>query len=323
MGSLVSVVTCALNQADWVRKTVPKIKASLGDTPYEIIVVNDQTEDDCCERLDEDVRIIKTPTRFGVSKSRRLGVSYASGDTLLFTDPHCDYPGTALQDLVGLARSREIICLPKTRTLPISRRTRFGGRLGFCDRGLKITHSYGATSKYPALLGSIYCVQRRVYDILGGWPELPGVWGYSEQALSLMAWFAGVDIVVDERHVCNHEHYHPHNRFSYSVTLSDQANNGHWIFAGFFPETYEEFWAPILKKRFPRKERYWSSLTRTDKDRKGRTFKLIDRFRSEIKARAIRTEKDFFTLVLEKEYPACIPLAKPLSTSSANAASQA
>ena len=301
---LVSVVSCCLNQGDWVRKTVPKMRESLADWPYEIILVDDQSIDGCCHGLPKDVLIVRTEARHGVSASRRLGVSKAQGEILLFSDPHCDYPDHALRDLVEVAWNKQAICLPKTVSLPTEKKPRWGGKLDLCDRGLKISHAHEGPAEYPATVGAIYAVRRDVYDCLGGWPELPGVWGYSEQALSLTAWFAGVPIWIDERHICNHQNYHPNGRFAYRVPMQDQANNGHWVHAAFFPGTYDYFWAPILKKRFRDKPNYWDCLGNRGWESKTHPRRrTITDYRNEILGRSVRTEEDFFRMVLKIDIP--------------------
>jgi len=305
---LLSVISTVCNQGNWVRETVPRMRESLNGWPHEMIIVDDQSIDGSCHGLPEDVRILRTETRHGVSASRRLAVRDSTGDVLLFTDPHCHYPETALADLVACAVEETAIVLPATTSLPISRKPRYGGFLDACDRGLKISHSRNHPAEWPALLGTIYAVNRKTYDKLGGWPELPGVWGYSEQALSLMAWFCGIPIHIATEYICNHQHYHPHDgkKFAYRVPMSHQANNGHWIHAAFFPETYEERWAPVLKKRYRDRAEFWSCLSNRGWETKdpvapgesGR--RTIEQFRQEIQARATRTEHEFYRYVLKE-----------------------
>ncbi len=320
MPPLVTVISAACNQGNWVRETIPRMRESLGDWPHEIIIVDDQSIDGCCTGLDKDVLIIRTETRHGVSASRRLAVRNASGDIFLFSDPHCHYPDHALRDLVACAADKQAICLPPTTSLPTVRRVRYGGFLDPSERGLKISYGRGQPAKWPALLGTIYCMQRGVYEHLGGWPEMPGVWGYSEQALSLMAWFSGVPIYVDPRHVCNHQDYHPKDakgsqHFTYRVKMLDTSFNGHWIHAGYFPQTYETEWAPVLKRKYKDNPGYWACLNNHGWESKdpGVGRRTLKAFRTEIALRAVRSESDFYREVLKKPFPikAEVPISAP------------
>lgn len=307
MKPLVSVITCALNQGDWVRKTIPGIKESLGDYSNEIIVVDDQSVDGCCHGLDQDILVMRTHARYGVSASRRLAARTAQGEVLLFTDPHCHYPGYALRDYVSDALEKRAIVCASTTSRPAVRKTRYGGVLTASDRGLKVSYAKKGPAEFPSLLGTIYAVERGIYDHIGGWPELPGVWGTSEQAFTLASWFAGVPIYINTDHVCNHEHYHPAEgtKFSYRVPGKHHAQNAHWVHACFFPDTYEHHWKPILENRFKKKEsnvecfkgRGWGSK---DPDVGRRTLKEE---RLAIQRRSIRTEEDFYQLVLGIDKP--------------------
>jgi ubiquinone/menaquinone biosynthesis C-methylase UbiE len=118
-----------------------------------------------------------------------------------------------------------------------------------------------------------------------------------------MAWFSGVPIYVDTRHTCNHQHYHPNDRFAYRVPLAHQANNGHWIHAAFFPKTYESYWLPTLKKRFRDRSDYWSCLDKRGWPSKLEGRRTIEGFRKEIADRAVRTEEDFYELILGEPMP--------------------
>lgn len=303
-----SVIMTACQQGDWVRRTVPLIQESMKNEPHEILVVDDQCTDGSCHDLPSDVVVLRTNQRLGVSGSRRFAVKQSEGDVLLFTDPHCEYSPTALASLANSARHKTAIIQPSSISTPKCR-TRFGGQFATCDRGLRVKRAYGRPSYYPVLYGTVYAVRRRVYDDIGGWPELPGVWGYSEQALSLAAWFAGVPILVDSDHRCLHWHYHgvtkfrkgistdelhtmisgnQSSSFSYSCGRSDQAKNAHFVHGLFFPETYERIWKPILVSRFSDRESYTADLEK-------RSFR---KQRAAMERRRVRTEAQFFKEVL-------------------------
>lgn len=290
---------CACQQGDWVRFTVPRARAAMADWPCEIIVVDDHSTDGCCHGLDRDVLILRPERRLGVSASRRLAAEYAQGDVLIFSDPHCDYPPNALKVVAMTAAENRAIVQPATTSPKTTkpedrhRRPRMGGALGVDERGLVIKHAYGEPARSPALIGAIYAFNRRVYDFLGGWPSLPGVWGYSEQVMTLLSWFAGVPIHVVTEKCCTHYNYHVNNRFSYTMPRSDQAKNGHFVHAAFFPRTYETRWRPILEHYFGDYPVYRDPL-------KSGTFR---RFAQLVQERALRSEGDFYQLIFDTQLP--------------------
>jgi len=272
---LVSVIYTACNQGDWVRRTLPLAAESLAGVPHEVIVVDDQSVDGCCHQLGRDCLVVRTEQRVGVSAARRLGASKARGDVLLFSDPHCEYPGGALARLVSLAQVNRAIIQPPTKSRPQSSRVAYGGRLCDEDRGLVVHTSRDRAQPWPALINTIYCLRRDVYDAMGGWPELPGCWGYSEQAMTLLAWSCGIPILVADTEPCIHYAYQEDRRLPYFTSGRERAINAHYVHAAFFPGAYELHWRALLNARFGRaaecdaamRERGYRQLVRQIRER--------------------------------------------------------
>lgn len=300
----VSVIMAALNQGDWVRHTVEQVKNGIGDLDHEIIVVDDHSVDNCCTGLPKDVLVIRPERRAGVSGSRILAASKAQGDMFLFTDPHCDYPENALKDLCTIAYGKWAIYQPKTVTSWKNiKRPRFGGRLDLCPRGLRVGRQYEQIGDNPALIGTIYAVRRDVYEFLGGWPKLPGYWGCSEQALTLMAWFAGCPIKIDTRHICCHHDYHPvkangKQTFAYSVPLSSHADNCHFVHAAYFPTTYNHYWKPMIDSHFERAKTNHRKLFKSED---------FQRHQALVFQRAVHDESEWFNRVMGMQIPMPTP----------------
>lgn len=305
---LVSMVFAACNQGDWVRKTIPRAVESLGAARHEIIVVDDQSTDGCCKGLPRDVLIVRTKERLGVSRSRRLGVSMARGDVLLFSDPHCEYEGS-LGTLTSNARNHPWIWQPNSKRTPDSRRIRSGGRWAISTRGLVVNGRYDGEVANTTLIDTVYAVRKDVYDRLGGWPELPGFWGYSEQGLSLAAWFGGVPVVVDTTMEIVHYDYHRKDeqgkgRFSYSVRPVDQAVNAHYTHALFFPITYPYYWKPMIDKHFAGQVEAGPITEALSSKR----FKSQSSHVLKLGGESGRTEEQFFKQALGMEMPTATPV---------------
>jgi len=285
----VSILMAACNQGDWVRKTIVQVRDGIAPLDHDVIVVDDQSLDGCCHGLPRDVLILRPHDRMGVSGARRFAAQHARGDVLIYTDPHCEYPPGALADLAKAAAKIPGIHQPATRatsTSPIC----LGGVLSVCDRGLRIRGCFSRPSEHPALINSIYAMSRDTHDQLDGWPHLPGVWGCSEQALSLLAWFAKVPIHVHQEHTCIHHHYHEKGRFSYHVTRDDQSSNVFCVHYGFFPLTYDQYWRPMLEERWPG---YIATI-------KSNAFRSLRRHAAKL---AKRSEEEFFREVLKMVMP--------------------
>ncbi len=276
----VSLIFTACNQGDWVRRTLPLARESMGGLQHEIIVVDDQSIDGCCHGLPRDVLVLRTHGRMGVSGARRFGAERAQGDVILYTDPHCEYPDQALAHLAKSAAKIPGIHQPSTRSRPDGPITH-GGAFALSDRGLRIRGCFSGPSDHPVLINSIYALSRETHEALGGWPQLPGVWGCSEQALSLLAWFSDTPIHVDSGHACVHYAYQPDKRFPYHVAREDHAANVHCVHWAFFPEAYDLFWRPTLEQRW---HEYVAPL-------RSNIFRSL---RGHVQKLAKRTEDEFF-----------------------------
>ncbi len=291
MGSKVSVITAACNQGDWVRKTVPRIRESLDGLEHEIIVVDDQSEDGCCHGLDRDVLVARSHHRLGVSGARRLGYEKTEGDVIVYTDPHCEYPDAALARLVRAVLDGEAaIYQPRTRHRPDSDRTYLGAKLQVEDRGLVTAPVQDKPALFPALYNTIYAMRRDTHERLGGWPLLPGVWGYSEQALTLTAWLYAVPIFVADC-LGIHHLYQKDRQFPYTVPARDFGRNAFYVHAGLMPETYPIYWRRILIDRFGEE---------CEEAIKPRDFRV---WRDHVKKHRTRTEREVFRDLLQLPFP--------------------
>ena len=247
---LVSLIYAACNQGDWVRRTLPLAIESLGEIPHEIIIVDDQSIDGCCHNLGKGCLVVRTEQRVGVSAARRIGATKAAGDVLIFSDPHAEYPGGALARLAQLAAINQAIVQPPTKSRPQSSRVAYGGRLEDSDRGIVVHSSRDKAQQWPALINTIYSLPRIVYDLMGGWPELPGCWGYSEQAMTLLAWSCRIPIIVADTQFCIHYAYQIDRRLPYFTSTRERGTNAHYVHAAFFPRRYAQHWKQLLTERF-------------------------------------------------------------------------
>ena len=289
---LASFIAPVCNQGDEARQTIASAREGFGKAPHEFVVVDDHSLDGSCHDMPRDVLIVRTDRRDGVSSARRCGVEQARGDVLVWSDPHCRFPAESLAHLAKLAAESDGIVQP--HIIPaLGSRARAGGALALSERGLRVQRAYRRPAPFPALYGTIYAMKRDVYDRLGGWPKLPGIWSYSEQAMTLMAWFLGIPIKVDSKFTCIHKSYHENKRFPFSVNRTDIASNAHFVHAVFFPETYLHFWRPMLDRHFGRHEGI-------DALPNSRSFRNI---RRHLQRSGVRTESQFFRDVLQMKLP--------------------
>lgn len=293
-----SVIMPVLNQAGEAPKTVRSIRDSLDGLDHEIILVDDGSIDGSCHGVPRDVLVLRMRKRRGCAAAKRAGFDMSTGDMVVFSDAHCRFPNGGLQRLAMLAQETGGVVQPVILPTP-KRHLVYGAKFALGSRGVvaeRVYHKDIHNGYVKALYGSIYMMTRDVYEKIGGWPRLPGVWGGAEVSLSLACWYNDVPIVLDEETICTHFGRMMYTdmsegKFSYSVDRGDTAGNYHYIHGSYFPETYESYWRPILRSAWGGRERFEKQV----KSKSARTTRKM--------VRGTGKERQFFDDVLGIEYP--------------------
>lgn len=104
----VSVVLPVYNEKGHLRTEVERISAALDSSPYsyEIVVVDDGSDDGSSEQLDElvqgreHVRLIRFAHNHGSGAARKAGTAAARGRVVVWTDTDMSYPNEEIPQLV-------------------------------------------------------------------------------------------------------------------------------------------------------------------------------------------------------------------------------
>jgi GT2 family glycosyltransferase len=185
----------ALNEGDYVRRTVDSLCATVPENA-EILVVDDGSTDGCCDFLATaprpNVRLLRG-AQLGVSKGRNFGARHARGEHLIFSDAHVETPEGWWQPIV------DALALPgagaSTPTLIdiVDRDCRgyglqfTGPDIGFNWLDIESDDPYPA----PLLTGAFWAIRRDVFDATGGFDEGMIRWGSEDTEYSLRLWLLG------------------------------------------------------------------------------------------------------------------------------------
>ncbi len=293
----VSILYPVLNQGDELRMTIQSAKEGIGDMPHEIIVVDDMCVDNCTRDLPRDVIVIRNHKRLGCSGSRQVLQREATGDALVWSDPHCRYPVDGLKKMAQAAYDSGVVVIPQAWTGVPGAKLAVGAHYGVNERGLILPKAVDrAHPVQPGLIGTVYVVRKDVWDKVRGWPSLPGVWGCSDTIMSVLLWIGGIQTVVVQDVTCIHK-YSETRRFSFSVSTTGHATNAHWMHKSMFPETYETYWRPLLLKH-PK----WGQsrvMRAVDRRLRGKDFAEFCEFVKSVRL-PDRTEAAFFTDLLRR-----------------------
>ena len=161
-----SIIIVNWNSVDFTRACIASIRANVRDLDYEVIVVDNASQDDTRCLLSgklPSLKLVHSPINVGFAGANNLGVLHSSGNKLLFLNPDTLVLGDAIQKMVArLASSSEIAAV--------------GCRL--LNRDLSLQTS--CVQPFPTILNQVFAldwIQRR-------WPRwsLLGIRSLSEDA---------------------------------------------------------------------------------------------------------------------------------------------
>ena len=300
----ISVIMAACNQGTFLKETVESAIQGLdGCKDYEIIIIDDQSDDGCCDLVEQSdqVKVFRPAEKLGVSHARRLAGTMATGDVIMTTDSHCYYPRRCIWRMAHWAVRQRAIILPQVKIersggayTPVQ-----GGKLTISPRGLR-TDRPSRARENPSLYGSIYLMSRMVWDWIGGWIGLPGYWGGEEVINSVLAYRFGIPIVVVAKHECTHRMYREHAQYPWPLPNHHPSDITHYIHAACFPDTYPTIWNPLIRFHYPK----WMPNPNADPEP----------LRQWIDERAVMDEHKFFKLMFGLDDLAKHPVIKQCLT---------
>jgi GT2 family glycosyltransferase len=168
MQPLISLIIPNRNAGATIKKCLEAASA-LSDKNYEVIVVDDSSEDHSVEIIQQfRCKLIRLKDRSGASKARNVGAGHCSGDIVLFTDADCVLP----KDF--LARVRKALSEHGRDVVIGGTYTQKPYDNGFFSTFQSIFINYSETKKFsnPDYVASHAMVLRTAtFDAIGGFSE--------------------------------------------------------------------------------------------------------------------------------------------------------
>ncbi|MFO1019397.1 MAG: glycosyltransferase family A protein [Planctomycetales bacterium] len=281
--SEISVILTAYNEGLELGRTINSIRRNT-QSDFEVIVVDDgSTDRSLTGKAFRDVTVIRHATRMGVAYSRNEATRLAKGRTLAYLDGHQRLTEGCLDACADLAVRRQAIVCPDLcgfeKNAALIHGARFQSPRDKPPFGAewKILKPVRRVTAMSSLRAPAYVIPAEIYPQVQ-WSRLLRGWGGSEGAISLKAFFSGVDIF----HLCGHIAYHKFKRkFHYKVGW-DEVWRNHAIMARicFSEETWLKYWLPEIFAPH-----------------------LDDKTQKELKSAAIRKEhENFHTLKVRSDY---------------------
>lgn len=197
---LISLVIPAKNEGENVRNTIQSAFQVKTDYSFEIIVVDDNSIDGCCDFLTapgapERTRLVRTPG-MGAAMARNVGAEYANGDVLIFCDAHLFFEDYWIDKLMEPIRS-EIADAINPGICDVKNPSVVGCGYHW-NEFLEPKWNTGQTELFasPHLAGGCLAVTREAFTEIGGFERGFRVWGREDEEISLKLWLFGFKCYV-------------------------------------------------------------------------------------------------------------------------------
>ncbi|WP_040335490.1 glycosyltransferase, partial [Candidatus Magnetobacterium casense] len=228
----VSVIVPAYNAAATIGRCMDGLFGQTFDrNDYEVIVVDDGSEDATVEVMEGlPIKLYQQPNR-GPASARNLGARHASGDILLFTDSDCVCDQAWIQEMVRTLDCPDVIAAKGVyRNAQRSLTSRFA-QVEFEER-----YELLKNAQYIDMVDT-YCaaIRRDVFEAIGGFDEGFPCANNEDTELSYRLSAAGYKMVFNPNAVVYHLN-HPASVLKY-------ARQKFW----------RGYWRMIVYKRYPQK----------------------------------------------------------------------
>ncbi len=293
----ISVVITTHNEGPELLRTIKSIRKNT-QRLHEMIVVDDGSTDGHCLGLAEQgVNVIRHDSRVGVAISRHQATQVATGNVVAYLDGHQRVSRRCLDRLAEVALEQRAIVSVDACNFSFLATIAHGAEFQLCPRrgyfSARWRHKRppATVSRVTSLKAPAYALPRSIYDRIH-WIESLRGWGGSEAAISLKAFFAGVDILHLRGPLAKHRF---RRAFPYVTTWNEVWRNQALIARICFDDrTWNDYWLPQVF------DKHLSSQTREDLESDS-----VAREHQAFMATKSRGDKDFWTQLLGMELPSC------------------
>jgi glycosyltransferase involved in cell wall biosynthesis len=183
------------NEGENIKNTIESAFSVKTDCDFEIVVVDDDSQDECCSFLDdnknEKIKKIKTEG-LGAANARNAGADHAEGDIFIFCDAHIFFEDYWIERLIE----------------PIQKGIADATNPGIADAANPKSIGFGYTwnenldpkwnierekNPYPVplLAGGCLAISREAFEDIDGFERGFRVWGREDEEISLKLWLFG------------------------------------------------------------------------------------------------------------------------------------
>ncbi|WP_404332381.1 glycosyltransferase family 2 protein [Mesobacillus maritimus] len=190
----ISIIFPAKNEGDNVKTTLDSLFSVQTSFPFEVIVINDGSTDQCCDFLkiqkNNNISLIEADG-VGVANARNLGAQNAVGEYLFFCDAHLEFEDWWIDRLLEplLANKTDAVA-PAIASFEKPNFIGYGQTLKFNLR-IKWNEQQSDLFETAILPGGCFAISKEVFDNVGGFETGFRTWGHDDIELSIKLWLFG------------------------------------------------------------------------------------------------------------------------------------
>lgn len=201
----VSIIIPCKNEVNNLQSTVDSIMKSRNNLSFEIIVVDDESQDlsaefiksDLHENSYKDVVLIKT-NNIGAAEARNAGAKVARGKYLFFCDAHVKVPEKWLDDLVDtLKEAKADLIAPCIVDMWNTSAKGYGQTWNDQLKVKWITNNPKTITEIPIACGCAFGITKEAFERINGFDHFFQVWGKEDEELCFKAWLYGYKIIIN------------------------------------------------------------------------------------------------------------------------------
>lgn len=197
----VSIIIPCKNEVNTLKSTVDSIMKSKNFLSFEIIVLDDGSEDSSTEFLKsdlyKDVILVKTDN-LGVAGARNAGAEIAKGNYLFFCDAHVKVPDQWLDNLVNILESQDAhIIAPCIVNMSDTTAAGYGMTWDGQLTATWLTNKPNDVTEIPFVCGCAFGITREVFNKINGFDHFFQVYGSEDFEICLKAWLYGYRVVLN------------------------------------------------------------------------------------------------------------------------------
>jgi len=195
LAPLVSIIFPAKNEGQNVKLTLDSLFFTKTSFPIEVIVVDDASEDGCCEFLKsyghkDRIKFIKT-NGIGSANARNLGAKQATGEYFFFCDAHLSFEDYWIDLLMEpIISNRTDAITPAIASMENPNYIGFGQTLN-SDLSIKWNKSQKGIFETAVLPGACFGITRSSFNAIGGFETGFITWGHEDVEISIKLWLFG------------------------------------------------------------------------------------------------------------------------------------